>query len=112
MKCEICGKEIEKSMFYDCIICSSECHHKLYWLEKCKQQAEDPYHWTIIDGFSYCFDKKRPIKDSRTDWLGCSGRHFKIRYDNGDTYETNDLWEQGKIPDEFRDRLKDNAEFI
>lgn len=42
---------------------------------------------------------------------GFSGRRFWIRFKDGSTLTTNNLWYQGKIPDEFRDELPDTAEF-
>ena len=113
MKCEICGKEIEKSMYGNAILCSRECFYDHFWIQKCKAQEADPYEYAIIDGESYHFNKDKPIvPDNGFDFLGFGGRKFTIRYNNGDTYTTNNLWNQGKIPEKFRDRLKDNAVFV
>ena len=43
---------------------------------------------------------------------GFGEHHFKIRLNTGETIETSNLWHQGVIPDEFKESLKDNAEFI
>ena len=48
----------------------------------------------------------------RKDWRGSNGRHYKIKMLDGTIVETNDLWHQGTIPEEFREYLPDNAEFI
>lgn len=113
MRCEICGKEIEKSSYMGAVLCSSECFTENYWLEKCKAQETDPYEYAIIDGQSYHFNRKKPIAEySRYEFLGFDGKRFTIRYDNGDTYTTNNLWIQGEIPEKYRDRLKNNAIFV
>jgi len=44
-------------------------------------------------------------------FLGCAGRRFWIRFFDGRTITTNNLWCQGEIPEEFREELPDNAEF-
>ena len=40
---------------------------------------------------------------------GSYGRRHLIRFSDGRTAETGNLWHQGTIPDHFRDRLPDNA---
>lgn len=42
---------------------------------------------------------------------GFSGRWFYIKMNDGREIRTCDLWYQGAIPERFRDRLPDNAEF-
>jgi len=106
LKCEICGKEIERSHYSNAILCSSECFEKHYWK---RIIAEKDQH-IIIDGNSYCDggDVKNPNSDM---FLGCSGCRFWIRFKDGRTITTNNLWVQGRIPDEFRAELPDTAEF-
>ena len=41
--------------------------------------------------------------------LGMSGARFTIRFTDGRTVETNDLWHSGVIPDRFRDLFPVNA---
>ncbi len=43
---------------------------------------------------------------------GCGGARFRIRFFDGREVETTNLWNQGAIPEHFRERLPDNAEFV
>lgn len=53
-----------------------------------------------------------PISDSKY-YRGCGGQRFKIKFiETGEIVETNDLRCNGEVPEEFRDQLPDNAEFI
>lgn len=106
MKCEICGKEIEKSQYSGCVICSGKCFHTKYWRDII---AEKEKH-IIINGRCYC-DAGNIEHPSNYTFLGCSGRRFWIRFEDGHTITTNNLWVQGEIPEEFRDQLPDTAEF-
>ena len=106
MKCEICGREIPRSHYSGCIICSTECFFKHYWK---RIVAEKDKH-IIINGNSY-YDGGYVKNPNSTMFLGCSGRRFWIRFKDGRIIMTNNLWVQGRIPDEFRGELPDNAEF-
>ena len=54
--------------------------------------------------------KAHPMSDSP--FRGYGGRGIKIKLQTGEIIVTNNLWHNGKVPKEFRDRLPDNAEFI
>ena len=112
MRCEICGKEIEKSMYGNAILCSRECHTEKYWLDRVDAIEKDPYEFTIIDGVCYYFNRNKPIETNMGLFHGFDGKHFKIRFNNGVTYETNNLWHNGTVPKKFRDKLKNNAIFV
>jgi hypothetical protein len=45
-------------------------------------------------------------------WKGCGGNQFKIKYFSGEEIVTTNLWHQGEIPEELKEILKDNAEWI
>ena len=106
MKCRICGKEFNKIRWLKPYenICSDKCFHINFWNEIV---AEKDKH-VFIDGVSYSIGDENDTSPFR----GCAGRHFKIKFDTGEIVETTNLWCQGTIPEEFRDRLKDNAKFI
>lgn len=106
MKCVICGKEIEKSCYSNATLCSSKCFHKHFWKEII---AEKDQH-IVINGECYC-DGGNVDQPNKNSWLGFSGRRFWIRFFDGHTVTTNNLWYQGKIPEEFREELPDEAEF-
>ncbi len=79
-------------MYGNAILCSRECFYDHFWLEKCKAQEANPYEYAIMDGESYHFNRNKPIvPDNDFDFLGFGGHRFTIRYDNGDTYTTNNL---------------------
>ena len=103
MKCEICGKEIEKSQYYNKILCSGKCFMINFWQEII---AEKDKH-IVIQGECYCDGGE----NSPGAFRGFSGRRFWIRFNDGSTLTTNNLWYQGKIPEEFRKELPDTAEF-
>jgi len=43
---------------------------------------------------------------------GFGGQTFTIRFFDGRAVTTTNLWAQGPIPEHFRERLPDNAEFV
>lgn len=106
VKCVICGKEIEKSQYLGTILCSGECFTKDYWR---RVIAEKEKH-IIINGVCYrdCGNVDNPPRGLT---LGHAGRRFWIRFKDGSTLITNNLWYQGEIPDEFREDLPDTADF-
>lgn len=106
MKCEVCGKEIEKSQYMGCVICSGECFQKHFWMEIIKEKDEH----IVINGECFC-DGGNVDNPSYPRFLGHSGRRFWIRFKDGSTLTTNNLWYNGKIPDEFREQLPDTADF-
>lgn len=63
----------------------------------------------IIDGHMYSDGGHTP--GSKTQFLGFGGHLWTIERD-GKQWTTNNLWSGGVIPQEFRDRLSDNARFI
>lgn len=107
MKCEICGKEIERSLYNGNVLCSSECFHKMYW----KQIIAEKDKHIIINGQCY-YDEGEVENPSPYQFLGHSGRGFHIRFKNGEMLYTNNLWSQGDIPKEYLSELPDNAEFV
>lgn len=64
-----------------------------------------------IDGRHYAIKPDPPEGTNRSLW-GAGGRGFIIRFFNSREVKTHNLWYQGKIPEHFKDRLPDNAEFV
>lgn len=106
MECIVCGKEIEKSCYSNAALCSSECYCYNFWQEIIAEKEEH----IIINGQCY-YDDGEVKNPDRHLFLGHSGRRFWIRFFDGRTITTNNLWSQGDIPEEFREELPDNAEF-
>lgn len=108
--CTVCGKEFEKTCFmkpYD-NICSSECFHKNFWNEYVREYNSDPERRCIINGNAYSIGEEHvPLYDR-----GYAGRKFKIKKNDGAIIVTTNLRCNGEVPDEFRDELSDDAEFV
>ena len=106
MKCVVCGKEIAESRYMNAVLCSSKCFNVHFWQ---KIIAEKDHH-VIVNGKCYC-NGGNVENPNRYMMLGFGGRRFWIRYKDGRTETTNNLWYNGEVPDEFSDQLPDNAEF-
>ena len=63
----------------------------------------------IINGVHY---QHNVMSTDPKKWLGMNGRLFTIKMLDSTIIKTNDLWCQGTIPVYYRDKLKDNAEFV
>lgn len=107
MKCEICGKEIEKSSYSNAVLCSSECFYKHFWNEIVK----DKENRIIIKGNCYIDGGNKP-NETHSSWLGFNGYVFNIEFFDGRKLTTNNLWSNGKIPKEYKELLPDNAKII
>ena len=102
MKCIICGKEIEKSQYMNAVLCSEECFKENFWNGCIDDTA------IIINGKCYHDGGKKP--EGYRGFMGLNGALFKIKMNNGEIIDTNNLWYNGEIP---KDRnIQDNAVFI
>lgn len=110
MKCIICGKEEEPSRYYSektlqenqmCFFCN-------FWKGMLEQDRNyDPHEVVIIDGTHYIIGDEL----SSDPFRGFGGAKFHIRFNDGYEIDTTNLWCQGDIPPEWRDKFPDNAEF-
>ena len=73
MKCEMCGKEIERSKYLNAILCSDECFNKHFW----KEIIIDKKEYIVVNGECY-FDGGDKPNSTKTMWLGFGGRRFWI----------------------------------
>lgn len=87
-------------------MCSSECFHVNYWNEKIEDK--DNPKVVRIDGTQYYIGKET----GNHGFKGYGGRKFKIKFFDGRIVETTSLWHNGDIPEEHKNMLADNAEFI
>ena len=102
MNCEICGKQIEHSQYFNADLCSEECFSVKFWNECLDEEA------IIINGKCYHDGGKKP--KNYQGFLGFDGSTFQIKKKSGEIITTNNLWCEGTIPP---DRLvPDNAEFL
>ena len=105
LECEICGKQIEKSQYYDNVICSNQCFGALYWLERIKNK--DCKKQVVIDSVVYQIASEHDISNFR----GYDGKKFVIEFFDGRKVFTSNLWHNGTLPKAFRELLPDNAKF-
>ena len=100
MKCVICGKEMEKSLYSNKPLCSDECYERDYWMDMMQDE-----NCIIVNQKCY------HVGDDTGGFKGYGGSKFKIvMKETGEIIETNNLWFNGSIPDEFY--TEDNAEFL
>lgn len=108
--CKICGKEFSRKVFnppYE-DICSFECFDENFWLEWIYEYMQEPDLHAIIKGNAYSIGKENVSLYAK----GCDGRKFKIKKNDGSIIVTTNLRFNGEIPDKYRDKLADDADFV
>lgn len=107
MKCEVCGKEFEKSHWGEPFnnICSSECFGKKIWIDRIKDR-DDP-HSVIVDHTAYWIGNE----NDKSSFKGFGGALWKIKFNDGRYVESTNLWHNGTILEEYWNDLPDNAVF-
>jgi DNA-directed RNA polymerase subunit RPC12/RpoP len=103
--CPSCGKSFERRHTPESYI-GNNCFDCSFWLGKTDYPDYMKNHQVIINGQHYLFH------DTDSFIKGFGGRRFKIQFFDGRIIETNNLWFQGEIPDQFRSILQDNAVFL
>lgn len=105
-KCAICGREISFSSYAGGTFCSTECFHKYYW--NTFVELKDEPNIARINGNHYVISDE----SDKSGFRGFNGDRIVVKFFDGRIVETTNLWQQGAIPAEYRDELKDNAEFV
>lgn len=77
---------------------------KKYWEDLIERDIPNRL---VINGVHYVHNGM-----SKSKYRGMGGSEYTIKLNGGAIVKTNDLWHQGDIPQEFRDELPDNAEFV
>ena len=106
MSCKECQSEIELKFGKDKnsrLESNQLCWDCDFWMDRI---VSDLPKATIGGKFYYI------NPNEHSEFKGFGGRRFKIRFLDGTLTETTNLWLNGEIPERFRDRLPDNAEFI
>lgn len=75
---------------------------KEFWLKIVAKKDK----YIRIRGRCYYIDEKYHTSK------GSKGEKFTIKFFDGKKVTTTDLWHCGKIPDEFKEELCNNAEFV
>lgn len=92
------------------MLLNNTCFLCQFWLDVI--DAMD--HHVVIEGTAWAMRPDEPeFRKAFGGWgLGCGGRHHLIRKLDGTVIECNNLWCRGDVPERFRDRLPDDAEFL
>ena len=103
MNCELCSAPgvVEAVNLVDYNL----CHTCMFWLRVLL--STPPENSVRVGGIHYTIHP-----DNMTGMRGFGGRHFRIIFRDGRTVDTKNLFHQGEIPEKFKTRLADNAEFI
>lgn len=105
-KCIVCGKEIEKSAYMNADLCGSECFHINFWNEIVDDK--DNPNRVRVNGKAYYIGNEK----DKSSFRGFGGARFHIKFLDGREVISTNLWHNGEIPEDFRDRLSDNAVFV
>lgn len=117
--CEVCGSPMQTSVVGKKDICSDLCFKKDYWNELVRfrfngDTTKDNRPVARINGVHYIIEDEENSKNILH--KGFNGSKFKIEFicgpRKGECILTTNLWEQGDIPDDFKDSLPDNARFL
>lgn len=117
-KCEQCNiLEMPESERHTCPACGkwvrnahreALCFYCQYWEDQIAEGNN-----IVVNGVHYRVDFERPWRSNvPSSSLGMGGSAYTIQMADGRKIRTNNLWYQGRIPELFRNRLPDNAEFV
>lgn len=104
--CKVCGQRApgrDTRFGSDDLPVCSKC---AFWLDLIRRKGD---HTAVIDGTHYSVF---PAADPKKGLLGFGGRKFTVKFKDGRTVVTNNMWHQGEVPALFRKHLPDNAEFV
>lgn len=101
--CRVCGKEITNKKW--CIpICSNECFTKDFWNQKVARKKDK--NQVVINGRVYYIADENALGDR-----GFDGAVHYIKFFDGRIVRTTNLWANGEMPEEYKKKLPDNAEW-
>lgn len=82
------------------------CNFWTDWMEDKKENI------IRIDGNQYVIGKEPSENFRHKELLGFGGREFKIKkFDSDEIITTHNLWYSGEIPQHFRERMPNNADW-
>lgn len=83
-----------------------------FWIRLYEENKNNP-NWLIIDGESWIANPFVPNTNNKTRrFMGMGGRMLEAISNDGRKIISNDWWHQGKIPEEFKDLIPDNAKWV
>lgn len=83
-------------------------YEETYW-QRLIYTRHNPDH-VVVKGTHYTIGPEDA--SIRRQWRGFHGDQYVIRFNDGRTVTSTNLWCQGTIPLEHREQLPDNAEFV
>jgi len=112
------GRRIE--MPPKCVRCETYNPEYGDWCRKCLphqrwlQAITQAWESDQVRVRGHLFEIHPPVSEgfSATGGRGFGGAEFKIKFKDGRTVVTQNLWSVGDIPEEYRNALPDNAKFI
>lgn len=75
-----------------------------------RDRGVDAARAVVVNGTHYYLGDENERGPSR--FRGFGGNRFVIRFLDGRTVTSTNLWHQGEVPQEFAEQLPDNAEFV
>lgn len=109
--CKECGDVLYDQWIEDVkqrVLTEKLCHGCLFWSDYAKTSS-DPAH-LVVNGYHYVISPDQP--NGYRGFVGHGGAEFLIKFSDGREVVSRNLWAQGQVPQHFRDRLPDNAEFL
>jgi len=110
--CRKCGNKLFKSTYAQKIMQELEkldlCFSCKHWFDWCNRDKTDT-NSVVINGNHYHISQDAVRGDMS--FSGFSGREFTIKFNDGRTIVTHNMWHQGDIPDIFLKDFPDNAVF-
>lgn len=106
--CTRCGSPRDESKWTSGSLRAGLCHTCTFWAEKVEWRDQKDPRAIRFRGVHYYDGGNRPAARDR--WsLGFSGAKWHIEMADGRVIETNNLWSQGGIPEDWRTELPDNC---
>ena len=112
-KCKICGAEFDETLRENESDLCFSCYfwNEQYELDKnYRNKPENQSVVIIVDGHHYVADTDPSHK--KNVYKGFCGTSHFVKFNNGEIAAYDNLWHQGKIPENFMDKLPNNAKFI
>jgi len=103
--CPSCGKSFIRNLIPESYL-DENCFDCSFWLKKITMPEDDKNRRVIVAGQHYM------VGTNTSGPRGFGGSRYTIHFNDGRTVETSNLWHQGEIPKQFKNRLPDNARFI
>lgn len=104
-RCHECNGWIETGYSFESMERHGACFDCSFWLDYVAT-VDDSTH-VIVNGYHHV-----ACNELTGGMRGFGGRRFAIRFNDGRELVSTNLWEQGQVPEHFRDRLPDNAVFV